>query len=86
MNGSVDFREFLIGLSLLSQPANNEETIKYAFKLFNRDDKKYIERDDLQLILFSAFSMNVNDVDNIFKSMDKDQDGKVNYGTSAMQQ
>ena len=33
INGSVDFREFLIGLSLLSQPANNEEIIKYAFKV-----------------------------------------------------
>ena len=30
-DGFIDFREFLIGLSLLSQPANTEETLKRAF-------------------------------------------------------
>ncbi len=32
-NGVVDFREFLIGLSLIVQPASLENTIKYAFKV-----------------------------------------------------
>jgi hypothetical protein len=35
-DGQIDFREFLIGLSLLSQPANNEETLKIAFTVIKK--------------------------------------------------
>ena len=32
-DGFIDFREFLIGLSLLSQPVNTEDTIRLAFSV-----------------------------------------------------
>ena len=34
-NGSetMDFREYLIGLSLVSQPVNNDDTIRLAFQV-----------------------------------------------------
>nr|UCC42470.1 lysophosphatidylcholine acyltransferase 1 [Sinohyriopsis cumingii] len=31
-SGTIDFREYVIGLSLISNPVNNEETIQLAFK------------------------------------------------------
>lgn len=32
-SGSIDFREYLIGLSLVSQPANTENTLRFAFEV-----------------------------------------------------
>lgn len=32
-DGMIDFREFIIGLSLLSRPANTEDTIKLSFQV-----------------------------------------------------
>jgi len=40
-SGFIDFREYLIGLSLLAIPSVNEDTIQFAFKVFdvNKDGK-----------------------------------------------
>lgn len=32
-DGTIDFREYVIGLSILCNPANTEETIRMAFKV-----------------------------------------------------
>jgi hypothetical protein len=32
-NGTIDFREYVIGLSLLSHPASEDATLELAFKV-----------------------------------------------------
>lgn len=32
-SGTIDFREYVIGLHLITEPANNEETIQFAFQV-----------------------------------------------------
>lgn len=32
-SGTIDFREYVIGLSLVSSPENTEDTIKFAFQV-----------------------------------------------------
>ncbi|XP_021343908.1 lysophosphatidylcholine acyltransferase 2-like isoform X1 [Mizuhopecten yessoensis] len=76
-SGVIDFREYVIGLSLVSSPVNTEETIKLAFQLFDKEDKGYISRDDLTMILHNAFGM--EDVDRLFEQVDTKNDEKITY-------
>ncbi|XP_033753917.1 lysophosphatidylcholine acyltransferase 2-like isoform X1 [Pecten maximus] len=76
-SGMIDFREYVIGLSLVSSPANTEETIKLAFQLFDQENKGYISREDLTGILQNAFGM--EDVDELFERVDTKNDEKITY-------
>lgn len=78
-DGYIEFREFLIGLSLLSRPANTEENLKMAFCLFDNDGKGHITVSDLQAILYSSFSMKPDDVEILFKKIDTKNDGLITY-------
>lgn len=82
-DGQIDFREFLIGLSVLSQPANTEETLKLAFNIFDNSDannkKGYITLADLQSILSSAFSMTHEQAEKLFKEINVKNDNKISY-------
>ncbi len=37
-SGVIDFREYVIGMSLIAMPANNEETIQLAFQVWAQLD------------------------------------------------
>ncbi|XP_050397956.1 lysophosphatidylcholine acyltransferase 2 isoform X1 [Patella vulgata] len=78
-SGTIDFREYIIGLSLVSGPANTEDTIKLAFQLFDSENNGYITEDGLTTILHNAFGMNKDDVHELFEDADKDKDGKISY-------
>ncbi|XP_060081111.1 lysophosphatidylcholine acyltransferase 2-like [Ylistrum balloti] len=76
-SGMIDFREYVIGLSLVSSPVNTEETIKLAFQLFDEENKGYMSRDDLTRILQNAFEM--GNVDELFEQVDTKNDEKITY-------
>ena len=38
-SGFINFREYLIGLALVSQPANSEEAMKLAFQVSVKEPK-----------------------------------------------
>lgn len=38
-SGHIDFREYVIGMSMISEPAGSDETVQLAFKLFDKDNK-----------------------------------------------
>ncbi|GFN75133.1 lysophosphatidylcholine acyltransferase 2, partial [Plakobranchus ocellatus] len=78
-SGTIDFREYVIGLSLVSNPVNNEETIKVAFELFDKDKKGHISLTDLQLILSQAFEMSPEAVERMFREVDTACDGTISY-------
>lgn len=41
-SGFINFREYLIGLALVSQPANSEEAMKLAFQVSVKEPSKYL--------------------------------------------
>ena len=43
-SGHIDFREYVIGMSMISEPAGNEETVQLAFKLFDKQNKVLAQR------------------------------------------
>ncbi|VDI79067.1 lysophosphatidylcholine acyltransferase / lyso-PAF acetyltransferase [Mytilus galloprovincialis] len=80
-NGSetIDFREYIIGLSLISQPVNNDDTLKLAFQLFDNGDKGYITQAELTEILSNAFGMDDLDVEKLFQEVNINKDDKITF-------
>nr|XP_022344070.1 lysophosphatidylcholine acyltransferase 2-like isoform X3 [Crassostrea virginica]XP_022344071.1 lysophosphatidylcholine acyltransferase 2-like isoform X3 [Crassostrea virginica]XP_022344072.1 lysophosphatidylcholine acyltransferase 2-like isoform X3 [Crassostrea virginica]XP_022344073.1 lysophosphatidylcholine acyltransferase 2-like isoform X3 [Crassostrea virginica]XP_022344075.1 lysophosphatidylcholine acyltransferase 2-like isoform X3 [Crassostrea virginica] len=76
-SGTIDFREYVIGLSLISSPENTEETIKFAFQLFDEGNKGYITKEELSTILHGAFNMDGLDAKVLFDEVDVNEDGKI---------
>ncbi|KFW92530.1 Lysophosphatidylcholine acyltransferase 2, partial [Phalacrocorax carbo] len=78
-DGTIDFREYVIGLSILCNPANTEETIRMAFKLFDMDEDGTITEDEFASIIQSALGVPELDVSMLFKEIDADETGKLSY-------
>ncbi|XP_053127372.1 lysophosphatidylcholine acyltransferase 2 [Hemicordylus capensis] len=78
-DGTVDFREYVIGLSILCNPANTEQTIQMAFKLFDIDEDGIISEDEFALIVRSSLGLPNLDVSNLFKEIDADNSNKLTY-------
>ncbi|XP_035678837.1 lysophosphatidylcholine acyltransferase 2-like isoform X1 [Branchiostoma floridae] len=78
-SGRIDFREYVIGLSVVSQPANTEETLQMAFKMFDTEGNGKITEASLAAILRSAFNMETMDVSDLFKAVDTNGNGVITY-------
>ncbi|KAK7115276.1 hypothetical protein V1264_001176 [Littorina saxatilis] len=78
-SGTIDFREYVIGLMLVSHPVNSEDNLQHAFKLFDSDNKGYLTPEELQKILRNAFSMEDEQAAGLFQDIDTDKDGRVTY-------
>ncbi|XP_072024236.1 lysophosphatidylcholine acyltransferase 2-like isoform X3 [Amphiura filiformis] len=74
----IDFREYVIGCSLVAETANGEETLELAFRMFG-GDKGYITSEDLTRILGSSFEMKKEECETLFKLVDKDESGQITF-------
>ncbi|XP_033626357.1 lysophosphatidylcholine acyltransferase 2-like isoform X2 [Asterias rubens] len=77
-SGKIDFREYVIGCSLVAQPVNNDETLQLAFSMFG-GDKDYILPDDMCSIMNTAFGMAEEESLKLFNQADTDNTGTVTY-------
>lgn len=68
-DGSIDFREYVIGLAVLCNPANTEEIIQVAFKLFDVDEDGYISEEEFSTILQASLGIPELDVSGLFKEI-----------------
>uniref|UniRef100_A0A8C0JU04 Lysophosphatidylcholine acyltransferase 2 n=1 Tax=Canis lupus dingo TaxID=286419 RepID=A0A8C0JU04_CANLU len=68
-DGSIDFREYVIGLAVLCNPANTEDIIQVAFKLFDVDEDGYITEEEFSTILQAALGVPDLDVSGLFKEI-----------------
>ncbi|KAL8194982.1 UNVERIFIED_CONTAM: hypothetical protein K2H54_043511 [Gekko kuhli] len=78
-DGTIDFREYVIGLSVLCNPANTEETIHMAFKLFDLDDDGVISENEFASVVQSSLGLPDLDVSKLFKEIDADKTNKLSY-------
>lgn len=69
----------MIGLSLLSE-YNSDETLRLAFKLFDKNDDGAITIDNLHTIFNTYFSMPPEEVQVFFEKIDTKKDGLITYG------
>lgn len=78
-DGSIDFREYVIGIAILCNPANSEDTIQMAFKLFDIDGDGSITEKEFSSLLRSSLGVPDLDVSKLFQDMDADESGKLSY-------
>lgn len=84
-SGSVDFGEFISGLSAFSSKGNKEEKLLFAFKVYDIDRDGYISNGELFIVLKMMVGQNLKDtqlqqiVDKTIIQADKDGDGKISF-------
>ena len=77
-SGHIDFREYVIGLSLVSQPAVTEDTVKLAFEVFDKDHNGLISKDEFNQVLRAVFENEINGSE-IFDEIKKAHPEHVSY-------
>ncbi|ORX84402.1 EF-hand [Anaeromyces robustus] len=83
--GDVDFVEFIKGLSAFSEKGNEEEKLKFAFRVYDMDRDGYISNGELFIVLQMMVGNNLESkqlqqiVDKTIMEGDKDGDGKLSY-------
>lgn len=81
-DGEIDFDEFL-GLMALRRSdidINPEESLKYAFDLFDADGSGYIDRNEVrQLMKKLAQTLTNEEIDAIMEEGDADGDGQISF-------
>ncbi|KAG9352565.1 hypothetical protein JZ751_020979 [Albula glossodonta] len=78
-DGTIDFREYVIGVTVLCMPSNTEETIKMAFQLFDTDDDQRITEEEFSSVMRSSLGVADLDVSNLFSEIDTDSSGCISY-------
>ncbi|KZS97914.1 calcium/calmodulin-dependent protein phosphatase [Sistotremastrum niveocremeum HHB9708] len=83
--GTVDFQEFVGGLSAFSSRGGRDEKLMFAFKVYDMDRDGYISNGELFLVLKMMVGSNLKDqqlqqiVDKTIMEADKDGDGKLSF-------
>ncbi|XP_023646154.1 lysophosphatidylcholine acyltransferase 2 [Paramormyrops kingsleyae] len=78
-DGTIDFREYVIGVTILCRPANTDETIQMAFKLFDTDKDGNITHSEFSALIRSALGVPELDVSRLFSEIDVDSSGHITY-------
>lgn len=84
-NGTVDFKEFISGLSTFSSKGQKEEKLRFAFKVYDIDRDGYLSNGELFLVLKMMVGSNLQDaqlqqiVDKTIMEADLDGDGKISF-------
>jgi len=83
--GTVDFQEFVGGLSAFSSRGNREDKLRFAFKVYDVDRDGFISNGELFLVLKMMVGNNLKDsqlqqiVDKTILEADMDGDGKLSF-------
>eukprot|EP00937_MAST-01D_sp_MAST-1D-sp2_P004005 g4005.t1 len=79
-SGSIDFLEFLTMMARKMKDKDSDQEIKACFKLFNKDGRGYVTREQLRMILTNLGEpLSVEEVDDIINEADMDSDNQITY-------
>ncbi|XP_051999239.1 lysophosphatidylcholine acyltransferase 1-like [Xyrauchen texanus] len=78
-DGSMDIREFVIAFSVVCRPAKTLDTMKLAFKMFEAEEDGAITENEFICILKSALGVGELVVSRLFRSIDEEDSGKLNF-------
>ncbi|XP_061267210.1 lysophosphatidylcholine acyltransferase 2B-like [Bos javanicus] len=80
-DGTIDFREYVIGLTVLCNPVNTEKILQMSFKLFDLDKDGFITEQELAAILRAAFGVPDLDVSTLFREIAGPNSDRISYRT-----
>jgi calmodulin len=76
-SGKIDFEEFLV---LASQQISNDENLKEAFRVFDKNNDGYISRSELKKAMANLNEILTDEeVEEMIQEADLNGDGKINY-------
>ena len=79
-NGEIDLPDFLIMMSKHSYDTNVEESLREAFRLFDKDGNGYISAAELRNIMTNLSEKLTDDeIDEMVKNADTDGDGEIHF-------
>ncbi|XP_071237114.1 lysophosphatidylcholine acyltransferase 2-like [Salvelinus alpinus] len=78
-DGTIDFREYVIGVTILCRPANTEEVLRTAFQLFDTDEDQRITHEEFSSMLRSALGVCDLNVSKLFKEIDTDSSEFITF-------
>ncbi|XP_068594786.1 lysophosphatidylcholine acyltransferase 2 [Brachionichthys hirsutus] len=78
-DGTIDFREYVIGVTILCRPANTEDVLRLAFQLFDTDEDERITREEFSALLRSALGVPDLNMAKLFKEIDADGSGFITF-------
>eukprot|EP00301_Raphidiophrys_heterophryoidea_P026027 c8876_g1_i1.p1 GENE.c8876_g1_i1~~c8876_g1_i1.p1 ORF type:complete len:519 (+),score=147.88 c8876_g1_i1:269-1825(+) len=79
-DGTLDFRDFLIGSAMMNDKGSGriKDTLRLAFKVFDVEDRGYLTRTQLAVILRKVYpEMTDSKVDSYFQEADRQKKEKV---------
>ncbi|CCU99790.1 unnamed protein product [Malassezia sympodialis ATCC 42132] len=83
--GTVDFQEFVHGLSVFTSQGSREEKLQFVFKVYDMDRDGFISNGELFIVLKMMVGGNLKDqqlqqiVDKTIMEADKNGDGKIDF-------
>ncbi|XP_071750393.1 lysophosphatidylcholine acyltransferase 2 [Centroberyx gerrardi] len=78
-DGTIDFREYVIGVTILCRPANTDDVLRMAFQLFDTDEDERITREEFAALLRSALGVSDLNMAKLFKEIDADGSGFISF-------
>ncbi|MFT7807010.1 lysophosphatidylcholine acyltransferase 2 [Arapaima gigas] len=78
-DGTIDFREYVIGVTVLCQPENTDDIIQIAFQLFDLDKDGSITQNEFSSLIQSALGVPDLNVSHLFTEIDTDNSGHITY-------
>ncbi|KAM3877227.1 lysophosphatidylcholine acyltransferase 2 [Diretmus argenteus] len=78
-DGTIDFREYVIGVTILCRPANTDDVLRMAFQLFDTDEDERITREEFTALLRSALGVSDLNMTKLFKEIDADCSGFITF-------
>ncbi|XP_059484906.1 calmodulin-beta-like isoform X1 [Neocloeon triangulifer] len=79
-NGTIEFNEFLQMMSKKMRGADNEEELREAFRVFDKNNDGLISSIELRHVMTNlGEKLSDEEVDDMIKEADLDGDGMVNY-------
>lgn len=83
--GDIDFKEFVQGLSIFSSATQQDDKLKFLFKVYDIDNDGYISNGELYLVLRLMVADSLSEVqlqqlvDRTIVEADQDGDGKLSF-------
>ncbi|XP_067004235.2 lysophosphatidylcholine acyltransferase isoform X2 [Anabrus simplex] len=77
--GVIDFREYLLGVLVVSKASNMEEFLELAFKIYDHSGKGLMSMSDLTQALQHTLHIPTEDIQQVFQLLDMEGRGYITY-------
>ncbi|CAG9860447.1 unnamed protein product [Phyllotreta striolata] len=79
-DGKVDFSEFLTLLAMQMNNAGDEEELREAFRIFDKDGNGYIKLEELKhIVMTMGEKMSIQEFTEMMNEIEVNGEGKFNY-------